>query len=85
MLLGGSQKPEFLLPIDIGEDTFVRSAGGYAANVAVNVTAAAKPQDFSEVPSASVAATPGAQSIAALVQQLARVGDTPERSCLAGC
>ncbi|MGJ0205003.1 proline--tRNA ligase [Leucobacter sp. gxy201] len=31
--MGGSRSEEFLLPIDIGEDTFVRSAGGYAANV----------------------------------------------------
>jgi len=31
--MGGSRSEEFLLPIEIGEDTFVRSAGGYAANV----------------------------------------------------
>ena len=31
--MGGSKSEEFLLPIEIGEDTFVRSAGGYAANV----------------------------------------------------
>ena len=31
--MGGSKSEEFLLPTPIGEDTFVRSAGGYAANV----------------------------------------------------
>lgn len=31
--MGGSRSEEFLLPIAIGEDTFVKSAGGYAANV----------------------------------------------------
>ena len=36
--MGGSRSEEFLLPIAIGEDTFVRSAGGYAANVEAYVT-----------------------------------------------
>ncbi|WP_324273906.1 proline--tRNA ligase [Blastococcus brunescens] len=31
--MGGSKSEEFLHPTSIGEDTFVRSAGGYAANV----------------------------------------------------
>ena len=31
--MGGSKSEEFLHPTPIGEDTFVRSAGGYAANV----------------------------------------------------
>src|SRR6185437_11369093 len=31
--MGGSRSEEFLHPVAIGEDTFVRSAGGYAANV----------------------------------------------------
>ena len=31
--MGGSRSEEFLHPTPIGEDTFVRSAGGYAANV----------------------------------------------------
>jgi prolyl-tRNA synthetase len=31
--MGGSRSEEFLHPTAIGEDTFVRSAGGYAANV----------------------------------------------------
>ena len=32
-LMGGARSEEFLHPTPIGEDTFVRSAGGYAANV----------------------------------------------------
>jgi prolyl-tRNA synthetase len=31
--MGGSKSEEFLHPMEAGEDTFVRSAGGYAANV----------------------------------------------------
>ncbi|MCD2443879.1 proline--tRNA ligase [Agromyces sp. SYSU K20354] len=31
--MGGSKSEEFLHPTPVGEDTFVRSAGGYAANV----------------------------------------------------
>ncbi|KQQ00879.1 MULTISPECIES: proline--tRNA ligase [unclassified Rathayibacter] len=31
--MGGSRSEEFLHPTPVGEDTFVRSAGGYAANV----------------------------------------------------
>ncbi|MEK6343318.1 MAG: proline--tRNA ligase, partial [Curtobacterium sp.] len=36
--MGGSKSEEFLHPIAVGEDTFVRSAGGYAANVEAYVT-----------------------------------------------
>lgn len=45
--MGGSKSEEFLHPIAVGEDTFVRSAGGYAANVEAYVTPVpdAKPVD----------------------------------------
>lgn len=36
--MGGSKSEEFLHPTAVGEDTFVRSAGGYAANVEAWVT-----------------------------------------------
>ena len=36
--MGGSRSEEFLHPTDIGEDTFVRTQGGYAANVEAFVT-----------------------------------------------
>src|SRR5690606_40300324 len=32
-LMGGARSEEFLHPTPVGEDTFVRSAGGFAANV----------------------------------------------------
>ncbi|MFC4139018.1 MULTISPECIES: proline--tRNA ligase [unclassified Microbacterium] len=38
--MGGSRSEEFLHPTPIGEDTFVRSAGGYAANVEAYTTPA---------------------------------------------
>ncbi|MEY2677070.1 MAG: hypothetical protein RL510_1090, partial [Actinomycetota bacterium] len=38
--MGGSASEEFLSPSPIGEDTFVRSPGGYAANVEAVVTPA---------------------------------------------
>lgn len=37
--MGGSRSEEFLHPTSVGEDTFVRSAGGYAANVEAFSTA----------------------------------------------
>jgi prolyl-tRNA synthetase len=37
--MGGSKSEEFLHPIAVGEDTYVRSNGGYAANVEAYVTA----------------------------------------------
>ncbi|GAB2973226.1 proline--tRNA ligase [Frigoribacterium salinisoli] len=36
--MGGSRSEEFLHPTEVGEDTFVRSAGGYAANVEAYTT-----------------------------------------------
>src|SRR5699024_9313315 len=41
--MGGSRSEEFLHPTPVGEDTFVRSAGGYAANVEAYTTIAPDP------------------------------------------
>ncbi|MFB7893357.1 proline--tRNA ligase [Microbacterium sp. NPDC056044] len=41
--MGGSRSEEFLHPTAVGEDTFVRSAGGYAANVEAYTTIAPEP------------------------------------------
>ncbi len=41
--MGGSRSEEFLHPTAVGEDTFVRSAGGYAANVEAYTTTAPEP------------------------------------------
>ena len=38
--MGGSRSEEFLHPTEIGEDTFVKTQGGYAANVEAFVTTA---------------------------------------------
>ena len=58
--MGGSASEEFLAPLDVGEDTFVRTASGnYAANVeAVRVPV---PPDvpFDDAPPAVVHDTPG--------------------------
>ncbi len=44
--MGGSKSEEFLHPSPVGEDTFVRSAGGYAANVEAYTTIAPEPIPF---------------------------------------
>src|SRR5690606_7501840 len=54
--MGGSRSEEFLLPIGIGEDTFVRSAGGYAANVEAYTTPVPDP-----IPAEVIAGLPPAQ------------------------
>jgi prolyl-tRNA synthetase len=65
--MGGSASEEFLAIAENGEDTFVRSAGGYAANVeAVRVPVpAAIP--FDSLPPAHVEDTPDTPTIATLV------------------
>ncbi|WP_058235532.1 proline--tRNA ligase [Devriesea agamarum] len=68
--MGGSRSEEFLHPIEIGEDTFVRSAGGYAANVEAVTTVPPEPlspEEIAALPAAHVEATPGASTIQALV------------------
>ena len=64
--MGGSRSEEFLFPCEIGEDTFVRSAGGFAANVEAVTTP--RPEPITEQsPAAHLEETPGAGTIAALV------------------
>ncbi len=69
--MGGSASEEFLAPLDVGEDTFVRTkSGSYAANVeAVQVT---PPPDvpYDDAPPAVVHDTPGTPTIATLVDHL---------------
>lgn len=68
--MGGSQSEEFLTPIAIGEDTFVRSAGGYAANVEAYQTTVPAEGNIDAHPDAHNVATPDAKTIAAVVEQL---------------
>ena len=65
--MGGSKSEEFLHPTEIGEDTFVRSAGGYAANVEAVTTVVPADIDFSNAPAAEVRDTPDTPTIETLV------------------
>ncbi len=64
--MGGSKSEEFLSPSPIGEDTFVRSAAGFAANVEAVRIAAANPVSES-YPSAAVHPSPATPTISTLV------------------
>ncbi len=66
--MGGSKSEEFLHPTDIGEDTFVRSPGGYAANVEAVTTVVPEEIDFSNAPPAHVRNTPNTPTIETLVE-----------------
>jgi len=65
--MGGSRSEEFLTPTAIGEDTFVRSAGGYAANVEAVTTVVPDAVPFDDAPAAHVEDTPDTATIDALV------------------
>ncbi|MDJ0313685.1 proline--tRNA ligase [Arthrobacter sp. H35-D1] len=65
--MGGSRSEEFLHPMEIGEDTFVRSAGGYAANVEAVTTVVPEEKDFSQIPAAVVRDTPDSATVETLV------------------
>lgn len=65
--MGGSKSEEFLHPSPVGEDTFVRSAGGYAANVEAYTTAAPEAIPFDGLPAPAVLDSPNTPTIATLV------------------
>ncbi len=66
--MGGSASEEFLSPSPIGEDTFVRSPGGYAANVEAVATVVPPAIAIEGQPAAQVIATPAASNIKRVVQ-----------------
>jgi prolyl-tRNA synthetase len=66
-LMGGARSEEFLHPIPVGEDTFVRSAGGYAANVEAFTTVAPEPIPFDGLPAPVVFDSPNTPTIETLV------------------
>ncbi len=68
--MGGSQSEEFLAVAENGEDEFVRSPGGYAANVEAVVTPAPDPIDFADAQAAHAEATPDTPTIESLVGHL---------------
>ena len=65
--MGGSRSEEFLHPTPVGEDTFVRSPGGYAANVEAVTTPVPPPVPSGDVPAAHVEDTPDTPTIDTLV------------------
>ena len=67
-LMGGARSEEFLHPTPVGEDTFVRSAGGYAANVEAFKTLVPDPLSFDGLPAPEVFDTPDTPTIQSLVE-----------------
>ncbi|HMG29485.1 MAG TPA: proline--tRNA ligase [Jiangellaceae bacterium] len=65
--MGGNVSEEFLAPCEIGEDTYVRSAGGYAANVEAVTTPMPDAIPYDDVPPAHVEDTPDTPTIETLV------------------
>jgi prolyl-tRNA synthetase len=65
--MGGSRSEEFLHPTLVGEDTFVRSNGGYAANVEAFSTEVPEAIPFDSLPAAVVHNTPDTPTIDTLV------------------
>lgn len=77
--MGGSRSEEFLTPTAIGEDTFVRSASGYAANVEAVTTVAPPALDWSDAPAAHVEDTPDTPTIETLVAHANAHQPRPDR------
>jgi prolyl-tRNA synthetase len=65
--MGGSRSEEFLHPTAVGEDTFVRSAGGYAANVEAYTTTVPDALPIDGLPAATVFDSPNTPTIQTLV------------------
>jgi prolyl-tRNA synthetase len=69
--MGGSASEEFLAPLDVGEDTFVRCTGcDFAANVEAVRVPVPPAVSIDDAPPAVVADTPGTPTIATLVDFL---------------
>ena len=66
--MGGSASEEFLAVAEMGEDTFVRSPGGYAANVEAVQVAPPPAQDASAIGPVQEIDTPATGTIAEVVE-----------------
>ena len=80
--MGGSGSEEFLAVAENGEDTYVRSPGGYAANVEAVTTVAPEPSSadvISGMPAAHVENTPDTPTIDSLVAVANAEHPHPER------
>ena len=81
--MGGSASEEFLAVAENGEDTYVRSPGGYAANVEAVMTVAPEPLSADEIarlPAAHVEETPDTPTIETLVAVANSEHPHPERA-----
>ena len=74
--MGGSRSEEFLHPTEVGEDSFVRSAGGYAANVEAFETVRPAAIAIAGQPAAEIVDTPDSATIEALVSTLNATGSS---------
>jgi prolyl-tRNA synthetase len=82
--MGGSMSEEFLAPIEVGEDTFVRcTACDYAANTEAVTTGVLAP-DTADHPATSTLATPNCPTIATLVEYLNTNSPRADRAWTAG-
>ncbi|WP_342000610.1 proline--tRNA ligase [Microbacterium sp. LWH7-1.2] len=66
-LMGGARSEEFLHPTPVGEDTFVRTAGGYAANVEAFTTVVPDPIPFDGIGAPVIFDSPNTPTIQTLV------------------
>lgn len=78
--MGGSKSEEFLHPIAVGEDTFVQSAGGYAANVEAYRTPAPPERSVEGLPEPVVFDSPDTPTIQTLVDLANRNHPRDDRS-----
>lgn len=77
--MGGSASEEFLAVSETGEDTFVRSPGGYAANVEAVTTVVPDTIAYDGLPAAHAEQTPDTPTIASLVAHLNEVFPRDDR------
>ena len=78
--MGGSKSEEFLHPTPIGEDTFVRSAGGYAANVEAFRTLPPAERPIDGLPEPVVFDSPNTPTIGTLVDLANAKHPRPDRA-----
>ncbi|WP_309972357.1 proline--tRNA ligase [Aeromicrobium panaciterrae] len=82
--MGGSASEEFLAVSDTGEDTFVRSPGGYAANIEAVTTVAPDAIPYDNAPAAHAEQTPDTPTIETLVDHLNEKFPREDRPWAAG-
>jgi prolyl-tRNA synthetase len=76
-LMGGAKSEEFLHPTPVGEDTFVRTAGGYAANVEAFTTVVPEARPIEGLAAAEIFDSPDTPTIQTLVDHANAHLDAP--------